>query len=222
MALAGCMDLEENCLEGARACHPEAVLGRKASTAVGVDCVWLFHSMASWWESWSWGRWARVWGMLRCGCLGCQLKVMWARDLECAGVVLEGWQSAWSMFQSVLSRDGAQKCYLCPLTPKRVSAVPYPLDIYSRVSDWVSLHIVSMSFALLFLCCATWWVNLSAGSLGTFSLLQASVSWMGQDIPSMPRLHVSFSLRVVPFLFVERQQLSQPTVMISLGGVLCM
>ena len=63
---------------------------------------------------------------------------------------------------------GHEKCSLVSLTLKRVSAVPYPLGIYSRVSEWVFLHIVNMPFALLLFCCATWWVNLSTGSLVTF------------------------------------------------------
>lgn len=70
---------------------PSGCIGRKASTAVDVDwrnpgCTipWLLGGRA--------GVGAGVGGMLRCGCLGCQLKLMWAGDLECAGVVLEGWK----------------------------------------------------------------------------------------------------------------------------------
>lgn len=63
-------------------------------------------------------------------------------------------------------------------------------------------------------------MNLSAGSLGTF--FPAASLCVLDGAGHFHQCHGSMfpsSLSVVPFLFVERQQLSQPTVMISLGGI---
>ena len=92
--------------------------------------------------------------MLCCGCLGCQLKVMWARDLECAGVVLEGWQECLNHVPICAIKRWGTKMLSVPLTPKRVSAVLYPFGIYSRVSEWVSFTYSQYAFcaALSLLC----------------------------------------------------------------------
>lgn len=157
--------------------------------------------------------------MLRCGCLGCLLKLMWAGDLECAGMVLEGWKECPHHVPiCAIKRWVTKKCSLVPLTPKRVSAVPYPLGIYSRVSEWVSFTYSQYAF-----CTAVFWLCHMVGE-PQYRLFSDIFPYCKPLCPGWGsrQCHGSMSptsLSMVYFLFVERQQLSQPRVMISLRGI---
>lgn len=129
----------ENCLEGARACHPEAVLAGRLALQwawTGGILVVPFHGFLV--------------GELELGQVGKSLRdvALWLPWVPAEGDVGQGPGVCWCgpgrlarvpehVPICAIKRWGT-KMLSVPLTPKRVSAVPYPLDIYSRVSDWVS------------------------------------------------------------------------------------
>lgn len=84
--------------------------------------------------------WAGVQRMLHCGRLGCQLELVLASGLGCAGAALEDWlECLYRVFVWAIKGEGTKKwCSLVPLTLERVLAVPCPFGIYSRVSECVS------------------------------------------------------------------------------------